>query len=115
MDHDLHILQHSLGLDQYGKGRQYRNHFVSGGRDVDRCDRLLSLGLMTKQEGRELTGGMPCYFVTQAGIDYVAANSPNPPRVSRGRVRYLHWLEVSDAYGCDFGEWLKRGWYKERP
>lgn len=30
MDSKLRILQHSLGLDQYGAGRQYRNHFVTG-------------------------------------------------------------------------------------
>lgn len=26
----LNILQHSLGLDEYGRGTPYRNHFVTG-------------------------------------------------------------------------------------
>ena len=35
MDSKLHILQHSLGLDKYGDGNQYRNHFVTGPGSTD--------------------------------------------------------------------------------
>ena len=27
----LHILQHALGVDKFGLGEQYRNHYVGGG------------------------------------------------------------------------------------
>lgn len=26
----LHVLQHALGLDKYGQGEMYRNHFCAG-------------------------------------------------------------------------------------
>lgn len=42
----LHILQHSLGLDQYGRGRQYRNHFATTPESSDgsRIAELVALG-----------------------------------------------------------------------
>lgn len=35
MKEHMHILQHALGLDQYGRGREYRNHFCTGPGSVD--------------------------------------------------------------------------------
>lgn len=40
----LHILKHALGLSQSGK--EYRNRFVPGERDVADCEKLKDLGLM---------------------------------------------------------------------
>ena len=104
----LHILQHSLGLDQYGNGRQYRNHFVTGpgSKDFDDCRALVSEGMM--MEGRaptELTGGMQLFIVTPKGVDFVALNSPEPPKLTRSQKRYREFLE-SDC-GYSFGEWLR--------
>lgn len=111
----LHILQHSLGLDQFGRGQQYRNHFVAGGKDVDKCEELTASGLMAKRPASLLTGGDPCFHVTAQGITAVQSESPHPPKVSRGRARYLHWLEVSDAFSdWTFGDYIKAGAYKER-
>ena len=68
MDSKLHILQHSLGLDHYGAGRQYRNHFVTGegSDDFPLCRELVAEGLMTERAGNELSGGSPVFFVTRA-------------------------------------------------
>jgi hypothetical protein len=111
----LAILQHSLGLDQHGRGNQYRNHFVAGGKDLMACEELTSLGLMTKRALSELTGGSPCFHVTQKGIDLVHSESPKPPKVSRARARYLHWLDVADCFGdWTFGDYLKARAYEER-
>jgi hypothetical protein len=42
----LHILQHSLGLNEYGRGTFYRNRFVTGEGSIDRllCMELVELG-----------------------------------------------------------------------
>jgi len=36
----LEILQHSLGVDQYGRGEMYRNHFCAGADDEPACREL---------------------------------------------------------------------------
>lgn len=111
----LEILQHTLGADQYGRGRQYRNHFVAGGKDATLCEELVGLGFMAKStirgfEGDELTGGMPCYFVTDAGKREMSAKSPKPPKVWRVRRRYLQFLDADSS--CTFWEWLKTPYAK---
>jgi hypothetical protein len=106
----LHILQHSLGVDQFGQGRQYRNHFVTGEGSDDHptCCGLVAAGLMTRQNGNQITGGDDAFFVTDAGRRYVAENSPPPPKLTRGQARYRDWLSVSDITGETFIEFCKR-------
>lgn len=106
----LHILQHSLGVDKYGQGEQYRNHFVTGSGSVDYpdCQALVSAGLMTRQKGGSLTGGNDVFFVTDAGKQYVAEASPAPPKLTPGQRRYREWLNVSDATGETFIEFCRR-------
>lgn len=64
-DARLHILQHGLGLNAYGQGGPYRNHFVTGpgSADHDHCLALVSAGLMTRREGSALTGGDDLFTV----------------------------------------------------
>lgn len=104
----LHILQHSLGVDQYGRGEQYRNHFCTGPGSDDHpiCMALTEQGLMTRRVAPEHYGGMDFFYVTDAGRQYVAANSPPPPKLTRGERRYQQYLDAD----CDmsFGEWLTR-------
>jgi hypothetical protein len=105
----LHILQHSLGVNQYGQGNQYRNHFVTskGSKDYDGCMELVARGLMTRRAGNALSGGDDVFFVTPAGIDYVALNSPAPPpekKLTRSQRRYRDWVRADS--GLDFSEWL---------
>lgn len=45
-DRQLKILQHSLGVDQYGQGPMYRNHFYAGEADQETCRELLFMGYM---------------------------------------------------------------------
>ena len=94
----LQILQHSLGLDEYGKGEQYRNHFVAGGDDVRKCLELVELGYMIKRNDNGLTGGEPWFSVTPKGIDAVALESPKPPKVSKSKQRYARYREYSDCF-----------------
>lgn len=112
MDSKLHILQHSLGLDQYGEGNQYRNHFATGpgSKDFDDCVSLTELGLMHDFGTRSWTGDMHCFVVTDAGIKYVAENSskrPPAPKVSRSKARYSRFLEYGDMFDSflDFCRW----------
>jgi hypothetical protein len=62
----LGILKHALGISQ--TDRAYRNHFVAGGKDVDRCQVLVLEGYMRRVVMHpELTGGDPCFTVTEKG------------------------------------------------
>ena len=74
---NLHILQHSLGLNSRGEGNAYRNHFVTGpgSKDYEDCRHLVSLGLMEQRPGNPLTGGDDLFTVTQAGRVFVAQES----------------------------------------
>ncbi len=103
----LHILQHSLGLDGYGQGRQYRNHYVAGAADVSKCRDLVALGCMQEHPPAQLSGGDPIFAVTKVGLEAVTRESPKPPKKTRSQVRYREYLEVADCYE-GFGDWLKR-------
>lgn len=105
----LHILQHSLGLDQYGQGRDYRNHYVAGPDDVVKCRELVAMGYMTEHHATDLSGGAPIFMVTTKGRDCVALESPNPPKMTRGQRRYKEYL--SSETNESFGEWLKGARY----
>ncbi len=101
----LHILQHSIGVDRFGQGSQYRNHFVAAGENIALCDELVSHGLMAKGRTCALTGEMPVYYVTEEGKKYVAEHSEKPPKLSRSQLRYRKYLK-SDL-DCSFGDFLK--------
>ena len=103
----LHILQHSLGVDQYGQGRKYRNHYCGDG---DQCRKLVAMGHMREHRASELSGGDPVFTVTPAGIDAVALESPAPPvppKLTRSQRRYREFLRAD--YSGSFGEWLGVG------
>jgi hypothetical protein len=106
----LHILQHSLGVDQHGQGDQYRNHFVTGAGSIDHpdCMALVEAGLMNVRLSPPHYGGMDYFHVTDAGKRYVAENSPPPPKLTAGQKRYRRWLDVSDATGETFAEFCRR-------
>lgn len=97
----LEILQHSLGVDQYGQGRQYRNHFVTGEGCSDHTDCMANVqaGVMTHRTGNALSGGSDIFHVTQVGINYVEQNSPKPPKISKSKQRYQRFREYGD--GCE--------------
>jgi hypothetical protein len=105
----LHVLQHSLGLDGYGQGNAYRNHFCAddNGHDHKTCSALVEMGLMQSHGERAWLGGMTTFSVTEAGREAVTAQSPKRPRSSRSKKRYLHWLR--SGVDMTFGDWLKNG------
>lgn len=110
MDGKLQILQHSLGVDQYGNGRQYRNHFCTGpsSADYDYCLALTAEGLMTRRTGSEISGGDDIFHVTAKGVDFVALNSPiepPAPKLTRSQKNYQEFLTAE----CNetFGEWMR--------
>jgi hypothetical protein len=103
----LSILQHSLGVDQFGRGRQYRDHFVAGPghEDYETCVGATAKGLMRHFEQPNVVGGH-IFIVTDAGRAHVAENSPPPPKLSRSQQRYRDYLNAD--CGLSFGEWLSR-------
>jgi hypothetical protein len=101
----LHILRHSLGLN-YGR-EPYRNHFVTGegSTDYPHCKALVEAGLMTRQKGGALTGGDDVFFVTDAGKQIALASLQ---KLTPAQKRYRDWLDVSDATGESFGQYIRR-------
>ncbi len=96
----LQILQHSLGVDQYGRGEMYRNHFCAGG-----DDELVALGYMQQHA---TTDWLPYYnvSVTDAGKQAMLNESPNRPKLTRSQQRYRDFLDAD--CGMSFFEWLKK-------
>jgi len=96
----LHILQHSLGLDKYGQGEQYRNSFVTGkgSKDFDKCNSLVVAGFMVDHGPQKLAAGSHFFRVTPAGVDAVALESPEPPKLTRGQKRYQEYLKNADCF-----------------
>jgi hypothetical protein len=96
---ELHILRHSLGLDDTGRGSQYRNSYVLG----PDCPSFATLkylearGLMTDHGPRAVFGGMHGFTVTPAGRA-IAATPDRLPRKERGRRIYRFWLSISDCF-----------------
>ncbi|MBY2911394.1 hypothetical protein [Rhizobium leguminosarum] len=103
----LHILQHSLGIDQYGRGRMYRDHFVTdeGSNDHADCMALTSLGYMTRRANVSMYGGSDLFRVTDAGKVAAVEASPAPPTISASKQRYLDYLDADSS--LSFGDWLK--------
>lgn len=102
----LHILQHSLGVNQYGQGRQYRNHFATSPETTDwpLCIELCRLGLMKENGPVEMWEGMHCFRVTEEGRKSIAELSPKPPKLTRSKRRYLEYLEADT--GRSFKDWI---------
>ncbi len=98
----LEIIQHALGVDQYGRGQMYRNHFCAGGGDETICRELVDLGYMTTFTRSYL----PYYncTVTEAGKAAMLAQSPQPPKLTRSQKRYRAFLDADS--GLSFREWL---------
>lgn len=108
----LGILQHSLGVDQFGQGPLYRNHFVTDQDSTDGylCESLCAYGLMIRDQnycGHSLVGGMDLYRVTEAGKRILFSQCPKPPKKTAGQLRYEEWLRLDGCTGETFGEWLK--------
>lgn len=101
----VHILRHSLGLTR-GE-REYRNHFVAGGKDVEHCRGLVSLGLMHEHATQgQLSGGDPVFTVTDEGKAVARAHAPK--KLSRGTRRWKYWLTIAEVFpDHDFGDFLK--------
>lgn len=105
----LQILQHSLGVDQYGQGEQFRNHFVTGSGSVDwsLCNELVKCGYMGVRRNHPLAGGSDSFWVTDEGKQAVANHSPKPPKLSRSKARYARFREYGDSFDSfiDFCRW----------
>jgi hypothetical protein len=101
----LAILQHSLGVDEYGRGEMRRNHFCAGGDDEVVCRELVAMGLM--RVFRPNASPFPYYncTVTEAGKQATREQSPKPPKLTRGQQRYRRFLDADSGLG--FSEWLR--------
>lgn len=96
----LHILQHSLGVDRYGRGSRYRNHFCTGPESDDfaDCRALTEMGLMVDHGPQGMYGGMHGFQVTEQGQRAVTQLSPSPPKLSRSQQRFARYRKVADCF-----------------
>lgn len=122
----LHILQHSLGCDQYGQSKHhgpdegdgcfgyYRNRYV--------CDpepnltELVELGLMADNGSGPMIGTMHFYSVTEKGLAEMLKHSPAPPKpakVSKSKARYAAYLSSESLFQDGFFGWLKWKQYRK--
>ena len=79
-DKSLHILRHSLGMDDNGHGNMYRNHYVAGPghHSYDRLLALVQSGHMEKGDAcKFLPSGDEVFYVTEKGR--AVAFVPEPP------------------------------------
>lgn len=99
-------MQHALGLDQYGKGAAYRSHYVAGpgSGEWQLLTEMTTEGLLINFGSGEMYGGDYCFAVTDRGREYVHANSPKPPKLTRSQRRYRDFLDADS--GLSFYEWL---------
>lgn len=108
-------IRHSLGLDEYGHGREYRNFFMTSPDCADGklCDGLVEFGMMVRDPRypSEISGGDHCWHVTELGRSTFLAECPKPKKKTRAELRYDEF--VSADCGLTFGEWLKRKFGKK--
>ena len=106
MNHEqLQILQHALGVDSYGQGEMYRNHFCAGGTDEDVCRELVTMGYMVQHPTTKWLPYFNC-SVTDEGKAAMRRESPKPPKLSRAQKNYREFLKADT--GVSFGEWIRR-------
>ena len=107
MEKTLHVLQHALGLDQYGRGAGHRNYFVTdcGTTDWPTCVMTAADGLMTQTKGNAITGGGDVFRVTPAGMVWVQQHSPKVLMLIRVQRTYRKWARADN--NMTFGTWLK--------
>lgn len=104
---ELQIIRHSLGLDDCGSGRAYRNHFCTGPEsdDFKTCEALVAEEMMSRRGPSDLSGGDFTYHVTKKGRDFEEANRPLVKKLTRSQERYRRFLNADT--GWSFREFLK--------
>ena len=111
----LEILEHALGVNQYGQGPMYRNDYCAGGDDVEVCKELIAMGYMIQHKTTDWLPYFNC-SVTREGKKAVIEESPKPPKKTRSQLRMEEYRSFSDCYDCTFREFLdiqKTDWYKD--
>lgn len=115
----LHILQHALGVNQYGQSTHrpnsddwhgcYRNRYVAGPghHSWENLKQLTRQGFMHDHGFQELASGDHCFSVTEAGYRAMRCFSPQPPKVTRARRRWQAFLIIKEVWGFTFPQYLR--------
>jgi hypothetical protein len=105
----LHILRHSLGLDDNGHGRSYRNYFCTGPEcdSYQDCEALKEMGFMMCGQVMDKNH---FYHVTLAG-EGEALRDVVRPVLGASQRRYQKFLELDS--GMTFKQFLTNKLYKE--
>lgn len=65
---------------------------------------------MIKAKTKTAFIGNNLFHVTEAGKQFIRDNEVPKKVLSRGQKRYREYLREDSC--LNFGEWLKKGWYK---
>ena len=105
----LEILQHALGVDQYGRTPKgytpyTRNFFCAGAADEPDCRELVALGYMEQRRTTSVFPDFNC-AVTPEGIKAMHEASPKAPKLTRSQLRYRRFLDADS--GMSFRDWMR--------
>lgn len=105
----LEILQHTLGVDEFGRTPKgftpyTRNYFCAGAADEPDCRALVELGFMSEHKRTETYPYFNC-SVTGAGVKAMHEASPKPPKLTRSQMRYRRFLDADS--GMSFRDWMR--------
>lgn len=94
-----HIITHSLGLDDYGRGRCYRDYYVAGPALEGTPMRLLvDRGHMKDHGPQKIYSGDRLFTVTYAGKRWMLENVPPLPKMSKSKLRYQEYLRCGECF-----------------
>lgn len=109
-----HTLLHALGLDARHTDA-WRNCYVGDADPEPEVAELVELGLFVEVDPPGyLPAGSRAYRATDRGRSVaLAERARRHPPLSRSKARYERWLDVADCWDITFGDFLRRGLYKE--
>lgn len=108
----IHILRHSLGLDDKGHGREYRNYYCSG-LDCDGYSDLIELEYFGLMKLGKIDHKNHFFYVTEEGKSE-ARKGVVYHKLTRDQKRYQAFRAWKDVYDdITFLDWLKKGFYKQ--
>lgn len=106
----LHILQHAIGVNEYGQSSNrpnfddfhgcYRNRFITDPSCPAglHCQKLVELGYMHDHGPQRIAGSMHYYAVTDSGYAAMKEASPTPPKLSRSKQRFQRYRDSDGVF-----------------
>lgn len=105
------IIQHTIGVDEYGREFHKRNFFGTESTCADGkiCEQLVAAGLMKWHGKSAMCDNEDQYTVTADGRRFFFSSCPTIPKTKKKTAAQKRYQEFLDAdSGVPFFEWIKR-------